>query len=51
MQALLAQSLAAAHFFPLAHFAQLPPPPQSVSTSVPFLTPSLHDWHPPPEHT
>ena len=35
------QSLLARHRLPLAHGGQLPPP-QSISLSVPFCTPSLH---------
>jgi hypothetical protein len=35
----LAQSVAAAHFFPSTHFPQLPP--QSTSVSLAFLNPSL----------
>jgi hypothetical protein len=39
LHTVLAQSLAELHFFPSAHFAQLPPP-QSTSASAPFKTPS-----------
>src|SRR4051794_17518007 len=44
----LAQSLSPEHAFPLPHFfAGAHDPPQSVSVSVPFLTPSpqLGAWH------
>jgi hypothetical protein len=41
LHTLLAQSVAAPHFFPFAHGGQLPP--QFRSVSVPFCTASVHD--------
>jgi len=41
LQTLLVQSVAAAHFFPLAHAGQVPP--QFRSVSVPFWIASVHD--------
>jgi hypothetical protein len=41
LQKVLAQSVVPPHTLPVPHAAQAPPP-QSVSVSVPFLTPSVH---------
>jgi hypothetical protein len=38
-----AQSLPDVHAVPDGQPEQLPPPPQSMPTSLPFLTPSEHD--------
>jgi hypothetical protein len=47
----LEQSLAPTHDLPSSHVGQ--DEPQSMSVSVPFLTPSSHcgAWHSPPVHT
>src|SRR4051812_5811353 len=49
-QLLVAQSPGPSHSCPVVHFLQVPP--QSMSVSAPFLTPSvqLGTWHTPPPH-